>query len=204
VNPKYELLYEVTKLEYEKEVERFVRIEDKANKLLTLTSIFIVAFTAIAANSTVTELYSNSHLTFKTFYWLLIILYVISNIICLIFTLKCLRLITIQNMPIGKETFDKIQQYSDNRSYFYIAKAYSTYVNQNMVTNLIKTKYYSVSYYALFCAKILFVIYLLMLGGMILTATDENCSKEQLTALLEKNSIKHEIKLNYSDCKSGK
>ena len=107
-------------------------------------------------------------------------------------------------MPIGKDTFDKIQQYSDNRSYFYIAKAYSTYVNQNMVTNLIKTKYYSVSYYALFCAKILFVIYLLMLGGMILTATDENCSKEQLTALLEKNSIKHEIKLNYSDCKSGK
>ncbi|MDH1727562.1 hypothetical protein N5E37_15460 [Acinetobacter johnsonii] len=204
MNPKYELLYEVTKLEYEKEVERFVRIEDKANKLLTLTSIFIVAFTTIAANSTVTELYSNSHLTFKTFYWLLIILYVISNIICLIFTLKCLRLITIQNMPIGKDTFDKIQQYSDNRSYFYIAKAYSTYVNQNMVTNLIKTKYYSVSYYALFCAKILFVIYLLMLGGMILTATDENCSKEQLTALLEKNSIKHEIKLNYSDCKSGK
>lgn len=204
MNPKYELLYEVTKLEYEKEVERFVRIEDKANKLLTLTSIFIVAFTTIAANSTVTELYSNSHLTFKTFYWLLIILYVISNIICLIFTLKCLRLITIQNMPIGKDTFDKIQQYSDNRSYFYIAKAYSTYVNQNMVTNLIKTRYYSVSYYALFCAKILFVIYLLMLGGMILTATDENCSKEQLTALLEKNSIKHEIKLNYSDCKSGK
>lgn len=124
MNPKYELLYEVTKLEYEKEVERFVRIEDKANKLLTLTSIFIVAFTTIAANSTVTELYSNSHLTFKTFYWLLIILYVISNIICLIFTLKCLRLITIQNMPIGKDTFDKIQQYSDNRSYFYIAKAY--------------------------------------------------------------------------------
>lgn len=204
MNQKYELLYEVTKLEYEKEIDRFVRIEDKANKLLTLASIFIVAITAIAANSTVTEIYNDSIILVKFFYWILLILYVISNVVCLIYTLKCLSLVTIQNMPVGKEVFDKIQQYQDNRSYFYIAKAYSTYIEKNMSTNSIKTKYYGISYLALFCSKIIFILYIIMLGGMIIASENENCSKEQLTALVEQNSIKHEVKLNYSDCKSGK
>lgn len=204
MNQKFELLYEVTKLEYEKEVDRFVRIEDKANKLLTLASIFIVAITAIAANSTVIEIYSDSNNTIKTIYWALLISYLIGNIICLIFTLKCLRLVIIQNMPVGEDVFNKIQSYGDNRSYFYIAKAYSSYVDQNMKTNLIKTRYYGISYYALFFSKVIFVLYIVMLGSMILTSEDKNCSKNQLTASMEKNNIKNEVKFNYSYCKSGK
>jgi hypothetical protein len=175
---KYKLLYEITKSEYDRELTRFTRIEDKTVKLLIISSIFILALTAITTNSVVIEIFLSSNGLLKIFYCTIIILFFIFNSIGLGFALRCLSIINNYNIPIDKQLFDIIQNTQDeDLCYFIISRSYSDYVSKNNISNEKKTKAYTISYYFLLLAKLCFILFIISIAFMSYQSNDKECSK---------------------------
>lgn len=175
---KYKLLYEITKSEYDRELTRFTRIENKTVKLLTISSIFIVALTAIIINSVIIEIFLSSNGLLKIFYCTTIILFFIFSIIGLGYALRCLSIINNYNIPVDKQLFDTIQNTQDeDLCYFRISRSYSDYVSKNNISNEKKTKAYTISYYFLLLAKLCFILFIISLAFMLYQSNDKDCSK---------------------------
>lgn len=198
---KYLLLYEVTKLEYEKELARFTRIEDKAIKLLTVSSIFIVALTAITTNSNVIQTFSESSSTLKMIYCIIILIFFILNIIGLFYVFKCLNITKNYNLPVDKSLFDMINNAQDAaHSYFQVARSYSAYVSENNINNQKKTNSYIISYYILLIAKFSFIAFIIVLSVM-LYQSDNNCEKNEWKLSYINNKVTKETAITTNHCK---
>lgn len=199
---KYQLLYEVTKLEYEKELARFTRIEDKAIKLLTVSSIFIVALTAITTNSNVIQTFSESSSALKTTYCAIIIIFFILNIIGLFYVFKCLNITNNYNLPVDKSLFDMINNAQDTaHSYFQIARSYSHYVSENNINNQKKTNSYIISYYILLIAKFSFIAFIIVLSWMLYQSNDNNCEKNEWKLSYINIKVTQETSISTNHCK---
>ena len=199
---KSKLLYEITKSEYERELSRFTRIEDKAAKLLTVLSIFIVALTAITTNSTVIETFSNTSQSLKTAYCITIFLFFTFNIISLFFAFRCFSIINHYNIPVNKELFDTIQNTQDeDYCYFKISRSYSDYVSKNNIGNEKKSKLYVISYYLLLGAKIFFISFIVILALMLYKSNEKSCEKNEWKLSYINNTVTLENIISSSNCK---
>lgn len=199
---KSKLLYEITKSEYERELSRFTRIEDKAAKLLTVLSIFIVALTAITTNSTVIETFSNASQSLKIAYCTTIFLFFVFNIISLWFAFRCFSIINHYNIPVDKELFDTIQNTQDeDYCYFKISRSYSDYVSKNNIGNEKKSKLYVKSYYLLLGAKIFFIGFIITLALMLYKSNEKSCEKNEWKLSYINNTVTQENIISSSNCK---
>src|SRR5690606_11608764 len=186
----------------EKEIARFTRIEDKAIKLLTVSSIFIVALTAITTNSHVIQTFSESSSTLKTIYCIIILIFFILNIIVLFFVFRCLNIINNYNLPVDKSLFDMIKKSQDTaHSYFQVARSYSDYVSKNNISNQKKTKSYIVSYYILLIAKFSFIAFIIVLSFMLYQSSDDNCEKNEWKLSYINNKVTKETEIITNYCK---
>ena len=172
------LLYEVSKYEYENELIRSTRLDEKVNKILTFESVIIVAITALTTNSSVIELLNKKDSINLVFSYGLVIIFFIIIAISLYILIDCLALKNMQRLHVNEEMCLKVGCLDSPDAYIEIVSNYSQITDTNKKSNDTKAEKLFKNHNLLFLA--LFVICLYAGSLLMACLTPDNTKMNQL------------------------
>lgn len=172
------LLFEISKFEYESELARSTRLDDKVNKILTFESVIIVAFTALVTNSNIieflnTKLFINLLLSYSlTFIFFTVIA------ISLYILIDCLALKNMEKLHVSEQMSKRIGRLNNTAAHIEVVANYSRITEKNKSSNDLKAEKLFKNHNLLFLA--LFVICLYVASLLIAFLTPSKIKNNEL------------------------
>ncbi|MDV7526354.1 hypothetical protein R4527_01870 [Acinetobacter baumannii] len=153
------LLYEVAKYEYESEINRTSKLDEKVNKILTFESLIIVAFTALVTNSNIIDLLKAKYSFNIILSYSLVGMFIITISISLYILIQCLALRNIKKLHVSQEMSMKVGVLDNVSAYIEVVKNYSDITINNQKSNDIKAEKLFKNHNLLFISLFIIVLY---------------------------------------------
>lgn len=184
------LLYEVSKYEYESELSRSSRLDEKVNKILTFESVIIVAFTTLVTNSSIIE-FLNQKIFFNFYlsYGLAITFFVIISI-SLYILIQCLALRNIEKLHVDQSMSLRIGKLDVVSAYIEVVKNYSEITIRNQKSNDAKAEKLFKNHNLLFLALLIIALYM---SSLFIAFVTPNKDSKELTKDSNSNNLVTEL-----------
>lgn len=153
------LLYEISRYEYESELTRSTKLDEKVNKILTFESVIIVAFTALTTNSSIIELLNNKHSVNLIYSYGLVIIFIVIIAISLYILIDCLALRNMEKLHVDEAMCLRIGCLDNPDAYIEVVSNYSSITEINKKSNDAKAKKLFKNHNLLFLALFVICLY---------------------------------------------
>jgi len=153
------LLYEVSKFEYESELSRSARLDEKVNKILTFESVIIVAFTALTTNSKIIDLLNDKYDINLIFSYGLIVIFFIVISISLYILIDCLALRNMEKLHVDDAMSIRIGGLDNPSAYIEVVANYSKITEKNKDSNDYKAEKLFKNHRLIFVALFVICLY---------------------------------------------
>jgi len=156
---KWSLLYEYARKAFDDEVNRFARLDDKAVKFITATSIIITIFIALSK-----WLFSESNNCFTVYVYFISGLVFIFLCMAWFFYFLSLKLAIVPKIPMTDEVFELFKSKNISTVYVALYKVARTAVEEITITICKKSKYLAWGFKCTIFAGLLLILFISMVA----------------------------------------
>jgi hypothetical protein len=157
---KFNELVEIARIEYQDELSKNSRLEEKVSKFLMVLSIIIIAFIYLILSSQTWDFLLKKHILIQSVYIFLCVWFIFETLICISYCLKTFKLNAFKRYELGKNledlTFDESQNLISMKWQVY--KTYKDSLSFNILILKEKTKNIAYALSSLLRCSILFTI----------------------------------------------
>lgn len=166
---KYKILYEVSKHEYQLELERSKSLDDKATKYLTLIGVVIVAYSAALTKLDLFASFACNCITKIILYCLCIFLFILI-LSCWYSISKVISFSALDKVPLNDNNLLNTFINTDERTcLWYMSEVYEDIIERNAIKLEDKVKALDKAYTFMNCTTFIFSLLCLYLLSLYLT-----------------------------------
>lgn len=157
---KFKELVEIARIEYQDELSKNSRLEEKVGKFLMVLSIIIIAFIYLILSPQTWEFLLKKHILVESIYIFLCVWFIFETLICISYCLKTFKLNAFKRYELGENLEDLTFNENENliSMKWQVYKAYKESLSFNILILKEKTKNIAHALSSLLRCSILFTI----------------------------------------------